>query len=885
MKEGWGKSRIKVKDKTYTIYSLQKIQKEGIGNVEKLPYSIRILLENLLRNMDGKTVKEDDVVELANWKRKYEKPKEIAFYPSRVLMQDFTGVPAVADLAAMRDAVKELGRDPSLINPLVPVSLIIDHSVQVDFFGEKKAMEKNMKLEYERNRERYSFLKWAQKAFRNLQIFPPGSGIIHQVNLEFISSVVMTKKNGKEIIAYPDTLIGTDSHTTMINGLGVLGWGVGGIEAEAVMLGQPYYIAIPEVIGVKLTGKLPDGVTATDLVLTLTELLRKRNVVDKFVEYFGPALRELSLPDRATIANMAPEYGATMGFFPVDDETLNYLKLTGRGKMVPLVEKYTKTQMLFYEDKSEPEYTEVIEFDLSRVEPSLAGPSRPQDRIPRKELKGKFFEIIKKEKGEKKEVKFKIGEQEYTLGDGSVVIAAITSCTNTSNPSVILGAGIAAKKAVEKGLRVPGYVKTSLAPGSRVVEEYLKKSGLLKYLEELGFHIVGFGCTTCIGNSGPLLSEVEQAIKENNLSVASVLSGNRNFEARIHPLVRQNYLVSPIGVIIYALAGRIDIEFENEPLGMGKNGPVFMKDILPSSEEIKKLEKSIISRKMFTEKYKGIFEGDKLWKSLKAPSGDLYSWDEKSTYIKKPPFFEGFKLESPALKDIEGARILMLLGNSITTDHISPAGSIHPDYPAGKYLLERGVKREEFNTYGSRRGNHEVMMRGTFANLRIKNKLLSSEEGGFTIKLPEKKKGYVFDVAMEYMKEGVNLLVIAGKEYGTGSSRDWAAKGTALLGIKAVIAESFERIHRSNLIGMGVLPLCFMEGENWEKLGLTGYETYTIYGLKELTPGKILKVKAKKNGEEIIFDVKCRLDTEIEVEYFINGGILPYVLRKILREK
>ena len=908
------KKTLTVNGKSYSYYSIKQLQEDGFANIERLPFSIRILVENLLRNLDGKVVNETHLKNIANWQTKYDTPVEIPHHPARVIMQDFTGVPGVVDLAAMRDAAKELGLDPKKVNPLVPVDLIIDHSVQIDFFGSEDAYRKNLELEYKRNKERYQLLKWAQKAFDNMRVFPPGSGIIHQVNLEYIAKVVLTKEENGETIAYPDTLVGTDSHTTMINGLGVMGWGVGGIEAEAVMLGQPYYMKIPEVVGVKLTGELPEGATTTDLVLTITQKLREVGVVEKFVEYFGEGVKKLSLPDRATIANMAPEYGATMGFFPVDEETVNFLKLTNRGEIADLVEAYTKENMLFYTGNETPEYSQIIEIDMSTIEPSLAGPSRPQDRVSLKDMKKTFIDLLNcnynreidikeitafedeagkdLEIGEcrvhkgKKLVKVKLEDEEVVLSDGSVVIASITSCTNTSNPSVLIGAGILAKKAVEKGLTVKPYVKTSLAPGSRVVEAYLKKAGLLPYLEALRFHIVGFGCTTCIGNSGPLNPEIEKAIKENDLIVSAVLSGNRNFEARIHPDVKANWLASPVLVVAYAIAGRTDIDLTTEPIGKDPNGnPVYLKDIWPTQEEIKQVLNEVLTPEIFEEKYRNILDGDEFWQALEAPTGETFDWDENSTYIRKPPYFDGFKLEVEPPKDIKGARVLELLGDSITTDHISPAGKIPPEYPAGKYLLERGVPVEEFNSYGARRGNHEVMVRGTFANVRIKNKLVAPKEGGYTLKLPEKEEMFVYDASVKYAEEGTPLIVLGGKEYGTGSSRDWAAKGTQLLGVKAVIVKSFERIHRSNLVGMGVLPLVFKEGEGWEELGLDGTEEYEILGIEDIAPGKELTVRAKKeNGEIVEFKVKTRLDTVVDVEYFKNGGILPMVLRKIAKQ-
>ncbi|SNZ10310.1 aconitase [Persephonella hydrogeniphila] len=911
MKEFLGE--ISYNGKKFKTYSLKKLHNVYTG-IDKQPFSIRVLIENILRKLDGKVVTDKHLKEISNWKRRYETPVEIPFHPARVIMQDFTGVPGVVDLAAMRDAAKELGIDPEKVNPLVPVDLIIDHSIQIDFYGTEDAFKKNLELEYKRNKERYQLLKWAQKAFDNMRVFPPGAGIIHQVNLEYIAQVVMKSEENGESIAFPDTVVGTDSHTTMINGLGVLGWGVGGIEAEAVMLGQPYYMKIPEVVGVKLSGELPEGVTTTDLVLTITQKLREYGVVEKFVEFFGEGVKKLSLPDRATIANMAPEYGATAGFFPVDEETVNFLKLTGREDTAELVEIYTKENLLYYYGNERINYTDVIEIDLTQIEPSLAGPSRPQDRVSLRNMKKSFIDMLNcnygreidikeitafedeagkdMEAGEcrihkgKKIVKIEIDGEEIIIGDGSVVIASITSCTNTSNPSVLIAAGLLAKKAVENGLSVKPYVKTSLAPGSRVVEEYLKKAGLLPYLEALRFHIVGFGCTTCIGNSGPLHPDIEKAIKENDLIVSAVLSGNRNFEARIHPDVKANYLASPPLVVAYAIAGRTDIDLTSEPVGFDPNGePVYLKDIWPSQEEINRIMSSVLSPQIFKEKYKDILKGDDLWQKLEAPEGETFNWDPNSTYIRKPPYFEGFSVDILPPEDIKGARVLELLGDSVTTDHISPAGKIPPDYPAGKYLIEHGVKPEDFNSYGARRGNHEVMVRGTFANVRIKNKLVAPKEGGYTLKFPEKEEMFVYDAAVKYAEEGTPLIVLAGKEYGTGSSRDWAAKGTKLLGVKAVIVKSFERIHRSNLVGMGVLPLVFKEGEGWEELGLDGSEIYEITGIKDIQPGKELSVKAiKENGEIIQFKVISRLDTVVDIEYFKNGGILPMVLRKIVKE-
>jgi len=855
-----------------------------------------VMLESLLRNVDGFTVTEEDVVRLANWKPD---PGEInvPLKLARVVLQDFTGVPAVVDLAAMRSAMARFGKDPKRINPQVPADLIIDHSVQVDFFGTIYAFPKNVELEYRRNRERYQLLKWGQGALSSFRVVPPGQGIIHQVNLEHLAQVVMTQRENGETYAFPDSLVGTDSHTVMINGLGVLGWGVGGIEAEAVMLGQPYYMLAPRVVGFKLTGELPEGATATDLVLTITEMLRKHGVVGKFVEFYGPGVAKLPLADRATIANMAPEYGATMGFFPVDEETLHYLRQTARpAELVDLVERYTKATGLFRTGDEETLYSEHVELDMSTVEPSLAGPKRPQDRVSLSGLKASFKEHLTKPLTERgfglspeeldRRVLVKRAGEEFELHHGSVVIAAITSCTNTSNPSVMIGAGLLAKKAVEAGLDTKPWVKTSLAPGSRVVTDYLERAGLLPFLEALRFHLVGYGCTTCIGNSGPLPDDIRQAIEEGNLVAASVLSGNRNFEGRVNPHVKANYLASPMLVVAYALAGRVDIDLASEPLGHDPNGePVYLRDIWPSQAEIQAAIRESLSPEQFKKEYASVFEGDERWKELAAPSGELYEWDPNSTYIQEPPFFKEMPLEPEPPRDIRGARVLALFGDSITTDHISPAGAIPPDSPAGRYLLERGVPVHEFNTYGSRRGNHEVMMRGTFANIRIKNLLLGGKEGGYTIKFPEGEEMWIFDAAMKYKEEGTPLIVLAGKEYGTGSSRDWAAKGPALLGVKAVIAESFERIHRSNLVGMGVLPLEFKPGESWRSLGLTGREVYDIVGIEEgLAPHKTLSVTAtREDGSKVTFEVTARLDTPVEVEYYKNGGILQTVLRKLIR--
>ncbi len=876
-------SDLSVGDKTYKIYSLAKLEERYGVSISRLPFSIRILLENVLRNFDGKTVTEQHVESLANWDPSNTDAKEIPYNPARVILQDFTGVPCVVDLAAMRSVVEKKGGNPSLVNPIVPVDLVIDHSVQVDYFASGDAFGKNVEVEYERNRERYTFLKWAQGSFDNFRVVPPGTGIVHQVNLECLASVVVSKQDGSESVAYPDTLVGTDSHTTMINGLSVMGWGVGGIEAEACMLGQPLYMLIPDVIGFRLTGRLSQGVTATDLVLTVTEMLRKKGVVGKFVEFFGPGVSNLALSDQATIANMAPEYGATMGFFPVDAETLRYLGTTGREDAATLVEAYTKEQKMFRTDDAEdPVYTDTLELDISTVEPSLAGPSRPQDRISLGDMKSSYHENL--------QARGLAANGDATraangISDGSVVIAAITSCTNTSNPSVMVGAGLFAKKAVERGLSVNPYVKTSLAPGSRVVTDYLNAAGLTPYLEELGFGLVGYGCTTCIGNSGPLPEDVDAAIRENDLTCAAVLSGNRNFEGRVHPLVKFAYLASPPLVVAFAIAGKVGIDLYSEPLGVGSDGEeVFLKDIWPTQQEIIDTVAESITPEIFNTQYSRVFEGDETWKSLEAPHSDIYEWDTESTYIQEPPFFDDFPLEPEDPEDIEGANVLALLGDSITTDHISPAGSIPKDGPAGGYLISKGVSQRSFNSFGSRRGNHEVMIRGSFANIRIRNKMVGGKEGGWTVHVPTGEEMSIYEASSKYMSDGTDLVVIGGKEYGTGSSRDWAAKGTALLGARCVIAESFERIHRSNLVGMGVLPLQFEEGESAESLGITGFETFGVSGISEdLYPGKQMTVTVTDtDGGQREFHATCRLDTPVEVEYYRNGGILQTVLRQMI---
>jgi aconitate hydratase len=933
------------------IYSLKTLDENVEGDVFSLPFSIRVMLESLLRNAGGKFVSKEDVEALASWPASI--GGELAYLPARVVMQDFTGVPAVVDLAAMRSAMKAVGGDPKKINPLVPSDLVIDHSVQVDAFGSPAALQFNAEREFERNRERYEFLKWGQQAFDNFTVVPPATGIIHQVNLEYLARVVEVKDG----VAMPDTLVGTDSHTTMINGLGVLGWGVGGIEAEAVMLGQPYYMLVPEVIGFKLTGALQEGVTATDLVLTVTELLRRHGVVGKFVEFYGEGLSKLSLPDRATIANMAPEYGATCSFFPVDAETKKYLLGTGRdAELAELVEAYCKEQGLWRTDETpDPRFSETLELDMNTVESSLAGPRRPQDRVALQDMQHGFRQALAEMVGSRNEVpaaggaaneasgkfggatshgpdynsevvetfpasdtpaevagvtgegepdptaggepqpdapeadpgggvKVTLDGEEATLRHGSAVIAAITSCTNTSNPSVMMGAGLLAKKAVERGLRVEPHVKTSLAPGSKVVTEYLQTSDLLPYLEELKFDVVGYGCTTCIGNSGPLPEEISEAVEENDLVVAAVLSGNRNFEGRINPDVRANYLASPPLVVAYALAGTVDIDLSKDPIGTGEDGePVYLKDIWPTQEEVARETEKALDPNLYKKQYANVYTGNEQWNDVEVPSGDLYEWDPDSTYIQEPSFFKDLSPEAEDLKDIEGARVLVKVGDSVTTDHISPAGAIPSKSPAGRYLIEKGVDPRNFNSYGSRRGNHEVMVRGTFGNIRLRNQLVS-KEGGYTVHFPDGEETTIYEASMRYQEEGVPLVVLAGKEYGTGSSRDWAAKGSFLLGIRAVIAESFERIHRSNLIGMGVLPLQFANGESADSLGLTGTETYDIEGLADLEPGAELSVKATSEEGEKEFKVKARVDSPVEVEYLRNGGILQTVLRQLLKE-
>jgi aconitate hydratase len=880
-------SSLTVNGKKYQYHSLKAFASAKVGNLDQLPFSLKILLENLLRHEDGIAVKKKDIEALAKWDAKAIPNDEIQFMPARVLLQDFTGVPAVADLAAMRGALKKLGGNPNLINPLQPADLVIDHSVQVDSFGTPEAFRENAELEFERNSERYQFLKWGQKAFKNFRVVPPDTGIVHQVNLEYLAPVAMTNEQDGTSWVYPDTLVGTDSHTTMINGLGVLGWGVGGIEAEAALLGQPCSMLIPQVVGFKLMGKLSPGTTATDLVLTVTQMLRKKGVVGKFVEFYGPGLASLTLADRATIANMAPEYGATIGIFPIDEVTTAYLKMTGRDSIVPLVESYYKEQGLWYSSgQAEPTYSDTLELDLAKVEPSLAGPARPQDRVPLNKAHESFKTFVDSTPQKDKkpiQVEYPQGSN-YNLENGSVVIAAITSCTNTSNPSVLMAAGLLAKKAAERGLEVKPWVKTSLAPGSKVVTDYLTESGLLPHLEKLKFHVVGYGCTTCIGNSGPLPDPISKGVVDADLAVVSVLSGNRNFEGRVNAHVRANYLASPPLVVAYALAGTIHINLEKDPVSTDKNGkPVYLKEIWPTAEEVAQMVQKHVTSQQFSKSYSDVFSGEEEWKKLKVPTGDLYQWEKDSSYIKEPPFFEGLTAQPAPLTDIHKARVLAYLGDSVTTDHISPAGNIGKSSPAGQYLILNGVNPKDFNSYGARRGNHEVMVRGTFANIRLKNFLVPGVEGGVTKHLPEGKQMSIFDASMQYQADGIPLIVIAGKEYGTGSSRDWAAKGPKLLGIRAVIAESFERIHRSNLVGMGILPLQFLAGETAKSLGLTGTETFDIKGLGSVSPSQKIEVKVTADdGSTRTITALVRIDTPNEIEYFKHGGILPYVLRQAL---
>jgi aconitate hydratase len=887
---------LKVGSKTYAYFSLPAAEKNGLKGISRLPFSLKVLLENLLRNEDGRSVTKEEIQAVAQWLKNRTSDREIAFRPARVLMQDFTGVPAVVDLAAMRDAMEHLAGDPKKINPLVPVDLVIDHSVAVNFFGHRDSFKRNVEEEYKQNQERYRFLKWAQLSFENFRVVPPGTGICHQVNLEYLAQTVCSAKaaikfpdkSAAGALAFPDTVVGTDSHTTMVNGLSVLGWGVGGIEAEAAMLGQPYSMLLPEVIGVRLNGKLKEGVTATDLVLTVTQMLRKRGVVGKFVEYFGPGLAGLTIADRATLGNMSPEYGATCGFFPIDDDTIRYLGDTGRpADRIALVAAYAKAQGM-YRTKNTPDplFTDVLKLELSSVEPSLAGPKRPQDRIALKEVKSGFVQAMDKEfnKAGELDKRVPVEGRTHTLGHGDVVIAAITSCTNTSNPSVMIAAGLLAEKAVEKGLMVKPWVKTSLAPGSQVVAEYYEKSGLQKSLDALGFNLVGFGCTTCIGNSGPLPEEISEAINKSDLVAAAVLSGNRNFEGRVNADVRANYLASPPLVVAYALAGSMQIDVAKAPLGTDKNGrKVYLRDIWPTSREIAAVMRKSINKQMFTRKYADVFKGDALWRKIAVKGGLTYKWDDRSTYVQNPPYFDGMPKRSQPIEDVVDARILGLFLDSITTDHISPAGSIKEESPAGEYLRDHQVRPRDFNQYGTRRGNHQVMMRGTFANIRIKNQMVPGVEGGYTIHYPSRQRMTIYDAAMRYRSENVPLVVFAGKEYGTGSSRDWAAKGTVLLGIRAVIAQSFERIHRSNLVGMGVVPLVFEEGTSWQTLGLRGDEQVTIRGLHgDLKPHQRLQAEivAADGGLKRV-PLICRIDTADELDYFRNGGILQYVLRHL----
>ena len=876
-------SQLRAGDVDYRIFRLNALEEKGVGNVSRLPFTSKILLENLLRQEDGRRVTAADIEYVARGAAGANH-KEISFMPARVLLQDFTGVPCVVDLAAMRDALAAIGADPKRANPLLPADLVIDHSVQVDRYGSADAFQINALLEFQRNRERYILLRWGQTAFQNFRVVPPDTGIVHQVNLEYLASAVFRRQTAGGWEAYPDTLVGTDSHTTMVNGLGVLGWGVGGIEAEACMLGQPVSMLLPPVVGFKLHGRMPEGCTATDLVLTITQILRKKGVVGKFVEFHGRGLSALSLADRATVGNMAPEYGATAGFFPIDAETLAYLRFTSRDPgLIELVEAYAKEQGLFRSDQTpDPLYSENVDLDLATITPSMAGPKRPQDRVNLPDVKKNFKTAF----GEAHNpVEVAMDGQKATLDHGAVVIAAITSCTNTSNPSVMLGAGLLAKKAVERGLKPKPWVKTSLAPGSKVVSDYYREAGLMPYLEALNFHLVGYGCTTCIGNSGPLPEPVADAVQKENLAVAAVLSGNRNFEGRINALVKANYLASPPLVVAYALAGRIDIDLTSEPLGEDSTGhPVYLRDIWPSDEEVRSTVRASIQRDMFQHEYEKAFEGDANWKSMPVPTGDLYVWDPLSTYIKRPPYFDNMVDPETAIQDLHAMRVLALLGDSITTDHISPAGSIPKDSPAGRYLIAQGVEPRDFNSYGARRGNHEVMVRGTLANVRLRNQLAPGTEGGWTVHLPDGEQMFFYDASMRYQQEGVPLIIVAGKEYGSGSSRDWAAKGVLLLGVKAVIAESFERIHRTNLVGMGVLPLQFLEGENAASLKLTGREVYSVEGVREALSGSAPRARVRTvedAGGRKTFEVNVRVDTPQEVEYYRHGGILPYVLRQI----
>ncbi|POF32636.1 aconitate hydratase AcnA [Roseibium marinum] len=871
--------------KTYTYFSIPEAEKNGLEGVSRLPFSLKVVLENLLRFEDGRTVKKEDILACAEWLKTRKSSQEISYRPARVLMQDFTGVPAVVDLAAMRDAAVKLGGDPKKVNPLVPVDLVIDHSVMIDYFGTQDAFRKNVELEYQRNQERYEFLRWGQSAFDNFRAVPPGTGICHQVNLEYLAQTVWTKEEDGETLAYPDTLVGTDSHTTMVNGLAVLGWGVGGIEAEAAMLGQPISMLIPEVVGFRLTGRLNEGITATDLVLRVVEMLRKKGVVGKFVEFYGPGLDNLSLEDSATIANMAPEYGATCGFFPVDADTLKYLQATGRDKdRVALVEEYAKVQGMFRSGSEEPVFTDTLDLDISTVVPAISGPKRPQDRINLSDAAAGFATTMAEEfkKADELSKRIAVEGKGFDLGHGDVVIAAITSCTNTSNPSVLIGAGLVARNALKKGLKVKPWVKTSLAPGSQVVTDYLEKAGVQDDLDGLGFTLAGYGCTTCIGNSGPLDPAISKAINDNDMIACSVLSGNRNFEGRVNPDVRANYLASPPLVVAYAIAGNLNVNITEDSLGDDQDGnPVYLKDIWPTTAEITDLIRSSINEEMFRERYGDVFKGDEHWQAIKVEGGMTYGWPAASTYVQNPPYFEGMTMEPKPLQDIEGAAVMGLFLDSITTDHISPAGNIKADSPAGTYLAEHQVAQKDFNSYGARRGNHQVMMRGTFANIRIKNQMVPGVEGGVTMKDGEKK--WIYDACMEYQEAGIPLVVFAGKEYGTGSSRDWAAKGTTLLGVRAVIAQSFERIHRSNLVGMGVIPLTFKEGESWQSHNITGKERVTILGIADIKPRQMMDVEVTyEDGTTKTIECLCRVDTLDELEYIKAGGILHYVLRNLV---
>ena len=888
------RSILNTPDGDRVYYSLPHLEQQGLVKLDKLPFSIRILLENALRSVDGYLVEEADVVAVARWTPKAPPERTFPFMLGRVLMQDLTGIPAVVDLAAMRSAMARMGGDPQKINPLVPVDLVIDHSVQVDYFGTPTALEQNVKREFERNQERYSLLRWAQGAFKNFRLVPPGAGIVHQVNLEYLADVVTTRETEDGMVIFPDTVIGTDSHTTMINGLGVLGWGVGGIEAEAVLLGQPYYMQVPEVIGVKLAGTLKEGVTTTDMVLTLTQMLRARGVVEKFVEYFGPGLSNIPLADRATVANMAPEYGATCGYFPIDDMTLEYLRGTGRDtKQIELIEAYAKAQGFFRTDASpDPEYTDVLHLDLGDVEPSLSGPRLPNERVPLVDVKRSFRSSFPDQTADAEEnipltADLTIDGNAEKIGHGAVVIAAITSCTNTSNPSVVMGAGLLAKKAVELGLKSKPWVKTSLAPGSQVVTDYLDAAGLTPSLEALGFNTVGYGCTSCIGNSGPVPEPIENATLDNDLIAVSVLSGNRNFEGRIHPIVKANYLASPMLVVAYAIAGTVDMDMSNDPLGTGKDGkPVYLKDVWPSQKEVADVIDSTLTPEMFRARYDTITEGSDAWNAVPAPTGDLYDWDPNSTYIQEAPYFLNLKMDVDEPEDIKAAKVLAVLGNSVTTDHISPAGAIPEDRPAGQYLISKGVSKSEFNIFGARRGNHEVMVRGTFGNIRLRNALTPDKEGDWSLHQPDDEITSIYDVAQKYIAEGVPTIIFAGKEYGSGSSRDWAAKGPSLLGVQVVVAESYERIHRNNLVGMGVMPLQFKPGESLESLGLTGKETFEIIGISEgISPGQNVQVHAvKEDGTRLAFDSTLRIDNQVEVDYYKQGGVLHTVLRRLLKE-